>query len=256
MNLPYFEYEKITAAVRAKEFTPYFQPQICAKTFRISGVEVLGRWTKSDSVLLPHQFLPSAEAFGLMGDIDLSLYSQAEAILSGLRDRGVHVPRHSFNVTAKGLQDTRVIEFFQSQVADPAFVSIEIHESIALEEPNAGIDDAILALKDLGYSIELDDFGSMHASLLAYVRIHPDRIKIDQRLVSAASPGPRFINVLRLVIDLAHSWGIEVIAEGVETSKQVDVLSGLGCNHFQGYYFTQAVNGATFESLIREIGTA
>lgn len=255
MTLPFFEFDKIKAAIRAQEFTPYFQPQICSRTMRISGVEVLGRWAKDDALLLPDQFLPAAEAFDLMVDIDLSLYVLAEDVFEGMCNRGARVPRHSFNVTAKGLCDPRVVEFFKTGVRDPSAVSIEILESIALEEPQYGIDDAIKTLREIGYSIELDDFGSMHASLLAYIRLHPDRIKIDRRLVAAASRGHRFINVLRVVIDLAHSWGIEVIAEGVETDDQVKMLTDLGCDHFQGFYFLPPVNGATLETVVREFGT-
>ena len=255
MTLSFFEIDKMRAAIRRQEFAPYFQPQICSRTLRISGVEILARWVKPGAILLPGQFLPAAEALGLMVEIDLSLYSQAEEILASMRDRGIGIPRHSFNVTANGLRDQRVVAFFQEMVVDPNKVSIEILESIALEEPDEGIQTAISSLRELGYQLEIDDFGSMHASLLAFIRVQPDRIKLDGRLVSAAVQGERFVNVLRVAINLAHSWGIEVVAEGVETVEQVDVLTKLGCDHLQGFYFLPPVDEGAFEAAVDEIGT-
>ncbi|WP_298835799.1 EAL domain-containing protein [uncultured Roseobacter sp.] len=239
--------ELIRIGLDRDEFVPFYQPQFDAQTRRIVGVEVLARWKQPDmGTLAPSAFLDVADQLSLLTRLDKMVTQRALSDIKFLEDSGMPVPKVAFNVTANRIADPELVQLIASQNFRDTRVSFEILESVFLDDRQEYLDFALDLIQDEGLQIEIDDFGSGHASMISLMQVNPDVLKIDQRLVLGAPDSDVCRDMVRSIIDISRSLGIAVTAEGVETEAHADLMMEMGCSTLQGYHFAQPLS---FEDL-------
>ncbi|WP_425098157.1 putative bifunctional diguanylate cyclase/phosphodiesterase [Tropicibacter sp. S64] len=227
-------------ALARDEFIPVFQPQICARTGKVHGVETLLRWQHPDRGLLtPDRFLKVAEQLRIVPDLDAAMIGKSRAVLRDWRDAGVQVPKISFNVSSGRMRDPSILHAADGILGDGTRVAFELLETILMEEEDDVFRFNLDSLRESGVEIEIDDFGSGHASIIALLAISPDALKIDRRLVMPLDDRTRNRRLIRAIVEIAESFGIRTVAEGVENAAQAALLNDLGCDVLQGYYFAR-----------------
>ncbi|SOC08788.1 PAS domain S-box-containing protein/diguanylate cyclase (GGDEF)-like protein [Rhodobacter sp. JA431] len=223
-------------ALERRELEPWFQPQLCARSGRLTGVEVLVRWRHPHRGLLSAEaFMPLAEHMQIVPDIDAMMMAKSHAILAKWHADGVIVPKIAFNIGADDLQEPE----FAAQLAGldfgPTKVALELRESLCIDADSESLRDNLAALQTAGVSLEIDDFGSGRASLLCLMALRPGALKLDRRIIGPMRDSERAVELVRGIVKMAGALGIDTIAEGVETQKQANHLRAMGCDVLQGY---------------------
>ncbi len=238
--------DDILRAFEQDQFVAYYQPQFCAKTFEINGFEALVRWQHPEKGLLaPDDFLRIAENLKVVSTIDSIVLDQAHQEFIRLKANGIDLPRFSVNLSAQRLKEEALFDKLQSMAFTPGSISVELLESISFED-DAELCKHIDRLRDLGVDIEIDDFGTGRASILTLLKLMPRRLKIDRQLIFPIVESPTQRALVRSILDIGRSRGIEIIAEGVETMQHAEILRDLGCDSLQGYAFAQPMSGSDF----------
>jgi diguanylate cyclase (GGDEF)-like protein len=236
------------------EFVPFYQAQVDARTRRIVGLEALARWRHPKrGLLLPGEFLTVAGSLGMLDDLDAAILKAALEDRRAWARQGVRVPRIAVNVSAARLSDPLLIDDLQQLDLEADTLSFELLETIFLDDSEEGVLSNVAALKGMGIDIEIDDFGSGHASIIGLTKVKPRRLKIDRRLVFPITTSREQKRLLRSIVDIAKALDIEVVAEGVETLEHAKLLTRLGCDVLQGYAIAYPVSGS--EMLTRLIET-
>ena len=241
---------ELRQALGRGELFLHYQPQVDARSGRITGAEALLRWrTRAGLAVSPAQFIPLAEDTGLIVPIGEWVLQTACAQLRRWRDAGHTDLVLSVNVAPRQLRDPR----FQNVVAQavaaagipPAALELEITEGLLLENC-AGTRAMLDAIKALGASLAIDDFGTGYSSL-SYLRRFPiDRVKIDQSFVRELAVDGDALAIVRAIVALARAMRLDVIAEGVETAAQLARLTDEGCHAYQGYLFAPPLDADAF----------
>ena len=247
--------KELLKAMNEGEIVPWFQPQIDIHTNEVIGAEALVRWVDHDRVRYPGSFLPAAVEAGYMERIEDTVRKdtlQLAAHLNGRTRRAVHF---GLNVSANLLSSTAAVEALHTQVMDiglvPSVISLEILEAVMIDEVTATpIKENIARLSELGFFIELDDFGTGHSSISSLRDLKVDRVKIDRSFVSGVDTKPGLQKFTSALINLAKSLDISVLAEGVETEGERTWLAQNGCDVIQGYLISKAVPEQTLAALI------
>ena len=247
---------ELREALRCDEFVLHYQPQMNLRTGRIAGVEALLRWNHPDQgLLLPAEFLPTAEEAGLSGDIDTWVLQRAcTEAARWQKDVDLRI-RVGVNLSPVriGTAKTRemITEILHRTGLDPSLLELELTERELVEDLDAAA--AVLReLRELGVRVAIDDFGIGY-SFLSHVKNFPvDRIKIDQSFVRNLRTDPNDAAIVRAVISLAHGLQMTVVAEGVETVEQLTHLSGEGCDEIQGFYFSRPLPIEAMLALLRD----
>jgi len=236
---------ELRQAWQENQFTLHYQPQVNA-TRRVMGAEVLLRWPHPQhGMVSPAAFIPLAEETGLIlkiGHWVLETACEQLALWAGSPEKAQLTI--SVNVSAREFNQSdfveQVIAIFERTGARPQCLKLELTESVLV----ANVEDVIVkmnALKAIGVSFSLDDFGTGYSSL-SYLKLLPlDQLKIDQGFVRDILVDPNDAAIARMVIALAGTLGLSVIAEGVETEGQREFLASLGCFNYQGYLFSRPV---------------
>jgi EAL domain-containing protein (putative c-di-GMP-specific phosphodiesterase class I) len=159
-----------------------------------------------------------------------------------LEKTGVVFPKVSFNVSFQRLTEPDLIQSLQSVPGIKSRISFELIESVFFDNLSDEEVDVVTALRDLGIGIEIDDFGTGHASIIALTRLKPDLLKIDRALISPLCRHPEQIKLIRAIVDMAQGLGIEVLAEGVETEEEIQKLRMIGVDYAQGYAFSKPMS--------------
>jgi diguanylate cyclase (GGDEF)-like protein len=219
-----------------------YQPVVDLGTARVNGVEALVRWAHPERGLIPPQrFITLAEETGLIVAVGSWAIEAAFAQQASWSDTGLS---SSVNVSVRQLSRPELVgtvaNALETSGVDPARISLEITENAVIEDPAATL-SALRALKSLGVQLLLDDFGTGYASLSALRRFPVDGIKIDQSFVKGVARHSQDRAIVAAVVRLANDLGLTVVAEGVETSEQRNVLLELGCRWGQGYLFSAAL---------------
>jgi diguanylate cyclase (GGDEF)-like protein/PAS domain S-box-containing protein len=246
---------EIEAALEKAEFVPFFQPQICARTGRLVGFEALARWQSAEHGLVaPNRFLPVAEQIRVVPQIDAMVLEKSEAIVERWAEAGFFPPKISFNVSSARLQDPDLAQAARGLQRRGVKVAFELLETILLEDVDASVLHNLDRVREAGILVEVDDFGSGHASILGLQRIRPDALKIDRRLVSLVAEADTANDLVRAIVSMARSLAITTTAEGVETEAQAQILRGIGCDVFQGFLFARPLAADGVVQWIRENG--
>jgi diguanylate cyclase (GGDEF)-like protein len=230
--------QEIERAIEADEFIPYFQPQIDIVSQEIVGCEMLSRWNHPQKgVLAPDTFLAVAEAMGVLGDIDRAMFRKAVVVQAEWKKKTTKIMPISVNVSFDRLRGNELIADLLELGESAQNFTLELLETIDLDESTIDYDGILKTLRTTGVGIELDDFGSGRSSILAVLLVQPDRLKIDKRLIDPIVADRSARNVVKSVIEIGEQLGIKSIAEGVETSGQADILLDLACERIQGYLY-------------------
>jgi EAL domain-containing protein (putative c-di-GMP-specific phosphodiesterase class I) len=228
----------VLAGIGRGEFVPHYQPQISADSSRIVGVEALARWYHpEEGVLGPDHFMQVVDDLGVVATLDRIVLERALEDLGRWRAAGLDIPKLSVNVSARRLNDRDLIASVSQLALPRGVIAFELLESVFLDAPDETISWNIDMLKEMGIEIELDDFGSGHASIISLVKLGPQAIKIDRELVSSITADRTRCGLVRSIIEIGRSLDTRVIAEGVESAAQAQLLHRLGCDALQGYHF-------------------
>ncbi len=223
----------------------FYQPKVDARSGEFTGVEALVRWQHaSRGAVGPTELIAAAERFGLIGAVGDWVLNEACRQIRAWEDAGLRI-RVAVNLSAHQLRQDdlvqRIRRTFARHRVDAALLTFEITESVAMEDTNATL-RSFAQLARAGASLAIDDFGTGHSSL-AYLRTLPARqLKIDRSFVADLGVSGDAMAVVDAVIRLAHALGLRVVAEGVETERQRDILHTLGCDEFQGYLFARPMD--------------
>ena len=229
-------------AIERHELQLYYQPKIHAKSGQITGVEALLRWQHAvRGFVPPNLFIPIAERFGLIGTIGNWVIDEACRQMSEWKKQGLRM-RVAVNLSVHQLRQEDLVQRVRIAVdhfgVDPALLTFEITESVAMEDTQETM-RAFSQLAAVGVGLAIDDFGTGYSSL-SYLRKLPARqLKIDQSFVQDLGTSQDALAVVDAVIKLAHALGLQVVAEGVETARQRDILLTLQCDELQGYLFAR-----------------
>jgi diguanylate cyclase (GGDEF)-like protein/PAS domain S-box-containing protein len=225
------------------EFHLHFQPQWDLKMARIVGVEALLRWQSPDfGLLLPSAFIPLAENSGLIFDLGEWVIRSACIQARNWSLAGHNGLKMAVNISGKQLRQPDFLEITERIIretgVDPGNLEFEFTESVIMEKADRTI-NTLAALKELGIKLSIDDFGTGYSSL-SYLKHFPiDRIKIDRSFVMDIDSDKDDATIIEAIISMAHSLKLKVVAEGVETGKQLQFLVARGCDEVQGYYLAK-----------------
>jgi EAL domain-containing protein (putative c-di-GMP-specific phosphodiesterase class I) len=228
-------------AIAQNQLVLFYQPKVHLRSGLVTRVEALVRWLHPErGLMLPDQFIPLAERTDLIKNLTDWVLDSALGQVRQWQDRGY--PLHvAVNLSTHSLQEAflpeRISVLLEKWKIEPRMLKLEITESSILADPPHVL--AILALlRTLGVRLSLDDFGTGYSSLMHLRHLPVDEIKIDKSFVMGMRTNKSDVAIVRATIDLAHSLGYEVVAEGVDDEDTFRVLSSLGCDLAQGYYLS------------------
>ncbi len=248
--------KELREALKVGKIVPWYQPQVCARTGKIVGAEALVRWIDTaDGVRFPNAFLPAASEAGYMETVDETVRHQAMAMAAQVR-RSSSAPFHiGLNVSASLLMDDKCVDILTAETKraglQPRQVSIEILEAVMIDEfAAAPILVNVAKLSELGFFIELDDFGTGHSSISSLRDLKVDRVKIDRSFISGVDKNPKLQRFTSALIQLARSLDISVLAEGVETEGERNWLMENDCDVIQGFLISKAIPEEEFQTMV------
>jgi diguanylate cyclase (GGDEF)-like protein/PAS domain S-box-containing protein len=256
MNLRALEVLSVESALRRalerNEFELHYQPQIDIASGALVGAEALIRWNHPDKgLLMPDSFIPIAEERGLIVGIGTWVIEEAARQLAswGSASLPIAVNLSSVQFHQKNFA-LRVAKTLEANHVSPGQLELELTESITMRDAEATL-GVLQSLHEAGIRMSIDDFGTGYSSLNYLRRFPIDKIKIDQSFVREMAEEGDTAMIVSGIIGLAKSLKLKVIAEGVETSRQLELLRALGCDEAQGYLFSRALPPAAFEKLVR-----
>jgi EAL domain-containing protein (putative c-di-GMP-specific phosphodiesterase class I) len=243
-------------AIERGEFELHYQPQVGLKAGRIVGVEALVRWRHPELGLIPPgQFIPFAEETGLIVPLGTWVLNRACEQNKAWQDAGLPPIPISVNMSAKQCAqddvDRVVRRALESSGLEARYLDLEITESISMAHPDESV-PLMTRLKSTGVTLSIDDFGTGYSNL-SYLRRFPvDRLKIDLSFVREITTDPGSLAISEAIITMSHSLNLQVVAEGVETRAQLDLLEARNCDSVQGFYFSPPVTQDVLAELLRE----
>jgi EAL domain-containing protein (putative c-di-GMP-specific phosphodiesterase class I) len=242
-------------ALNLGQFELHYQPKVSAPTMHIHSVEALIRWRHPERGLIPPaEFIPLAEESGLIVPIGEWVLREACRQARAWQDQGLPMVRIAVNVSALQFRRLDLVDTVQRALTDAnvnaRYLEIELTESAVMTHPEESV--AILErLSRMGVVVSVDDFGTGYSSI-SYLRRFPiDKLKIDRTFISNLMTSAEDASIVRAIISLAHGLRLKVVAEGVETAEQVAFLQKLGCDQYQGFYFSRPVSASALAALLR-----
>lgn len=243
--------DEILHALEQSEFVPYYQLQFDARTLDICGAETLARWQHpQQGILTPDRFLAIAEDLDAVADIDAKILEKGLNDFRRWQAIGIGIPKISVNVSARRLHDPNLHRSVSELGIQPGTVSFELLESTFLDNFDATVAENLKDLRRQGIHIEIDDFGSGHASIVSLVRLAPATLKIDRELITPLSRSHEQRQLVGSIIDIGRSLNIRVVAEGVETAEHIRILRDLGCDALQGYALARPIPASEIEAFV------
>lgn len=236
-------------AIAANEIRPYLQPIVDSRGM-LSGAEALVRWVHPDEGFMnPAEFIPLFERNGLIADVDRHMWKCACEILSDWKKRGIE-SFISINISPKDFYYMDVVSELKSLVEqygiEPVRLRIEITET-AVMTGAVNIVRTVTELRDYGFVVEMDDFGSGYSSLNLLKDMNIDVIKIDMQFLKDSERNRKAGMIIKHIISMSEDLEMDTLTEGVETAKQFELLYAMGCKLYQGFYFSKPVSVEDFE---------
>ncbi|MEA5536235.1 EAL domain-containing protein [Crocosphaera sp. XPORK-15E] len=247
-----------------REFQLYYQPIISLKTRKIAGFEALVRWNSPQrGFVSPGDFIPVAEETGLIIPLGEWILTEACRQMRCWHEQFPQTPALMMSVNLSGRQFTQpdlvkqIQHILDEAKIDSDRLKLEITESMMMNDVEAAI-ELLNRLKGLGLRLSIDDFGTGYSSLSYLHRFPLDTLKVDKSFVGRMEEGEdssKYITIVRTIISLGHNLHLDVIAEGIETSAQLEILESLQCEYGQGYFFYKPLSHENAEALLaREYG--
>ncbi|NAZ35874.1 bifunctional diguanylate cyclase/phosphodiesterase [Rubellimicrobium sp. CFH 75288] len=248
--------EEVAAALDRGEVRAFFQPQISTRTGAITGFEALARWVHPARGLLPPgEFLPAVEEAGLMPRLGEVMLSEALSALRRWDGLGLAVPRIGVNFSSAELCDPRLLDRIGWEIErfdlTPDRLVVEVLETVVAARPDDMVIRNLAGLARLGCCLDLDDFGTGHASISSIRRFSIERIKIDRSFVARIDEDAEQARMVGAILTMAERLGLDTLAEGVETAGERTMLARLGCGHVQGFGIARPMPLEETEAWIR-----
>jgi len=226
-------------ALQQGEFYLDYQPKLYLKTGKVRGMEALLRWRHPErGVVSPAIFVPIAEENNLIIPMGEWVLNEACAMIARLENRY----RIAVNISARQFEQkdfvAQIESLLQKYALDPQNLELELTESILIKNVYESV-NTMLALKKLGVKMAIDDFGTGYSSLSYLKRFSADVLKIDRSFIRDLEKDQDDVELTNAIIQLGHTFGMSVVAEGVETADQMTILENFGCDEIQGYYFSK-----------------
>ena len=236
----------------------YYQPQVDLLTGAVVGVEALLRWVHPERGLIPpDEFIPVAERTELIRPLTAFVFSAAIS-QAALWQRAGHRLHVSVNLSPRNLAEDDLVESIAALLEKyrlaPGTLVVELTETTVMASPTRAA-EIMRRLRSIGVRISIDDFGTGHSSLGYLTTLPNDELKIDRSFIKAMSTDPNAETVVRAIVDLARNLRLDVVAEGVETTDDIDALRNLGCTTGQGYHFAKPLPVGDFNAWLRGRGT-
>ena len=241
---------ELRTAIDSGQISAYFQPQICLRSGRLAGVEALARWTRPDGTIVPpNDFVPLSEEMGISDVLFEAILTNVCGAVASWRTDGEWDIPVSVNLSAHQLRNSKLVEMIrtimQRNDVEERMINLELTETALLED----LTIARPMLKDLskyGVGIHIDDFGTGYSSLSYLAELPVQTLKIDQSFVERLTETETNARVVQAVIALGKAMGLDVIAEGVETEKQMEMVKMFGCDLAQGFLIAEALPDEEF----------
>ncbi len=238
--------ESIRSGLDADEFILHYQPQVDLRTGDIIGLEALCRWSRANGDIVPPDiFIPAAEEAGLIIQLSEDIIRKAAIDAKRLpSDHGINT-KVAINISPRHFHYANLLNYLKSTLESydisPQQIEIEITEVAAMDNIIEAI-DTMRAIKNIGITISIDDFGTGFSSL-SYLRTFPiDTLKIDRSFITDMETSPANKSIVRAIVELAHTLNLKVVAEGVETRSQLAELTRMDCDYIQGYIYSRPVD--------------
>ncbi len=246
---------RLRHAVDNGELLLYYQPQVNLRSGEIIGAEALIRWQHPELGLVPPaKFIPLAEETGLIFPIGEWVMRTACAQIRAWQDAGMMTPTVAVNLSAHQFRQHNLVKMTTGVLLDSGidgrYLELEMTESAVMEDAERVI-KVLRELKDAGTTLSIDDFGTGYSSLSYLKQFAIDKLKVDQSFVREITRDPNDAAIVVAIITMAHSLGLNVIAEGVETEGQLDYLRSHGCDEMQGFFFSRPLPSCDFEQMLR-----
>ena len=232
--------QEVANALESGHIRPWFQPQISTDTGLVTGFEALARWDHPQrGMISPADFLPAIEQADMLERLAEVMMYHAFTALKAWDEAGVSVPQIGVNFAGPELKNPRLIDKVKWELdrfdLTPGRLAVEVLETVVSNAPDDIITRNINGLGELGCRIDLDDFGTGHASIASIRRFSVSRIKIDRSFVMKADRDPEQQRMISAILTMAERLDVETLAEGVETVGEHALLAQLGCDHVQGF---------------------
>jgi EAL domain-containing protein (putative c-di-GMP-specific phosphodiesterase class I)/FixJ family two-component response regulator len=236
---------ELKGALERHEFVLAYQPKVLCKTGAPAGFEALVRWKHpSRGIVMPNEFIPLAEQTGLIEDLTEQIFDQSLKWFSA--SFPPPHPQLSLNISARSLVDIQMADSLLSLCrrygVEPERVVLELTETSAMVDPTLSL-DLMTRFRVKGFHLSIDDFGTGFSSMVQLVRLPFSEIKVDQSFVMRAQQSQESRTVIKSIVDLGHSLGLLVTAEGVESIEIFDYIKSVGCDLAQGYFIARPMWG-------------
>jgi len=230
----------VNQAMESGQIRAFFQPQVSTRTGDITGFEALARWQHPKRGLIPPiEFLPALAQSGLMDKLGEIMVRDALDALARWDALGFDIPRIGVNFSNEELRDPRLVDRISWELdkhdLGPGRLSIEVLETVVATRAEDIVMRNLADLAKLGCSLDLDDFGTGHASITSIRKYSIERIKIDRSFVTKIDEDPEQQKMVTAILTMAERLGLDTLAEGVETAEERHMLAKLGCGHIQGF---------------------
>lgn len=227
-------------AIKSGQITAFFQPQINLQTENVTGFEALARWRHPVRGLIPPaDFLPALEQAGLMRQLGHRILADSLAALAKWDTEGFHIPTVSINLSNAELRNPHLVEHIMMELDRHGLAAtrlvVEVLETVVATHVDNTIRNNLATLAKMGCGIDLDDFGTGHASITSIRKLAIHRIKIDRSFVTNIDRDEEQQNMVAAILTMADRLGLRTLAEGVESKNEQATLSTMGCGHMQGY---------------------
>lgn len=247
---------KMIEAIKEKEFIVFYHPKVDLKTKKVTAAEALIRWRQKDgSLMFPDDFIPLFEKNGFIEEMDFYVYEEVFSRIRSWLDSGQEPISISVNVSRMHTFDSsfvrRIMNLVEKYRIPTKYIELEITENMILDDVDRLI-CMIEQLRDYGFLISIDDFGSGYSSLMLLNRLKIDILKLDKEFFLQKVLTNRDRIIVLSILQLAQALGIQVVSEGVETKEQVDFLIEHACDLVQGYYFYKPMSVDSLEKLLHD----
>ncbi|MBC7500277.1 MAG: EAL domain-containing protein [Herminiimonas sp.] len=247
---------RLRRAIERREFVMHYQPKVDVHTGHIVGAEALVRWKHPErGLLFPGDFIPLAEEAGLINALGLLVLDITCSDIVEFRRQSLSFGRVAINLSGNQFNEgdllRDVMEVVDSWKVLPADLEFEITESMVMNNR----DHAIRLMDDiraLGISLSIDDFGTGYSSLAYLKRFPVDSVKVDKSFINDIPGDANDSAIVQAIIVMAHTLGLKVTAEGVETLTQLEILQSFGCDEYQGFFFSRAIPARDFINLVQQ----